>query len=62
MDRGGLWHVKYTTEDVQFYWLIATTDFNIDDKETHQLLLTKIVPRTVYIKSFFKNWSLDGKV
>ena len=41
MDRGGLWHVKYTTEDVQFYWLIATTD---------------------YIKSFFKNWSLDGKV
>ena len=30
-------------DDVQFYWLIASADFEIDDQETHNLLLNRIV-------------------
>ena len=31
------------SEDVQFYWLITTADFEIDDRETHETLLQMIV-------------------
>jgi len=41
-------------EDVQFYWLIATTDFKIDDKETHELLLTKIAQELFILRGFSK--------
>ena len=30
-------------EEVQFYWLIAQTDFDVGDDETYQLLLRKII-------------------
>ena len=30
-------------EDVQFYWIISTADFEIDDMVIHDLLLYKIV-------------------
>lgn len=28
-----------SSEDVQFYWLITTADFEIDDREVHETLL-----------------------
>ena len=35
-------HIQ-SDDDVQFYWEIASADFKIDDTETKDLLLTKIV-------------------
>jgi len=32
-----------TDDDVQFHWLIATADFEIDNKQTHDALLKMIV-------------------
>lgn len=32
-----------TSEDVQFYWIIASADFEFDDRETHETLLHMIV-------------------
>ena len=32
-----------SNKDIQFYWLIATAEFEIDDKETLEVLLAKIV-------------------
>ena len=43
-----------SNEDVQFYWLISTADFEIDDKETHEILLTKIVQELFTIRAFSK--------
>ena len=41
-------------DDVQFYWLIASADFEIDDKETHEILLTKIVEELLTLRGFSK--------
>ena len=43
-----------SNEDVQFHWLIATAEFEIDDKETHEVLLAKIVQELLTIRSFSK--------
>ena len=43
-----------TDEDVQFHWLIATADFEIDDQETHDTLLKMIVEIYVTIRGFSK--------
>ena len=43
-----------TDDDVQFHWLIATGDFEIDDKETHNALLKMIVELYVTIRGFSK--------
>ena len=39
-------------DDVQFYWLIASADFEIDDQETHDLLLNRIVELFLTIRGF----------
>lgn len=39
-------------DDVQFYWLIASADFEIDDKDTHNLLLNKIVELFLTVRGF----------
>ena len=41
-------------EDVQFYWLIASAEFEIDDKETHEILLTKTVNEFITVRGFAK--------
>ena len=41
-------------EDVQFYWIISTADFEIDDTETHDLLLYKIVELFITMRGFSK--------
>ena len=41
-------------DDVQFHWLIATADFEIDDEETHDVLLKMIVELYVTIRGFSK--------
>jgi len=43
-----------SNEDVQFYWLIATADFEIEDQDTHDLLLTKIVKEFLTLRMFSK--------
>ena len=39
-------------EDVQFYWLIVTADFEIDDPMIHEILLNKIVELFLTIRGF----------
>ena len=39
-------------DDVQFYWLIASADFEIDDADTHSLLLNKIVELFLTVRGF----------
>ena len=48
--------IKKITEDddVQFYWIISTADFEIDDTETHNLLLYKTVELFVTMRGFSK--------
>ena len=41
-----------TSENVLFYWLIATADFEIDDNEVHELLLQMIVELYVTMRGF----------
>ena len=43
-----------TDDDVQFYWLFATGNCEIDDKETHDALLKMIVELYVTIRGFSK--------
>ena len=38
--------------DVQFYWLIATADFEVDDYQIHDILLLKIVELYVTVRGF----------
>lgn len=40
------------SDDVQFYWLITTADFEIDDKQTHETLLQMIVELYLTIRGF----------
>lgn len=40
------------SDDVQFYWLIATADFEIDDSEITDVLLYKIVELFLTIRGF----------
>ena len=40
------------SEDVQFYWRIATADFEVDDVEVHDHLLNMIVELFVTIRGF----------
>ena len=39
-------------EDVQFYWSIVATDFEIDDHEIHEVLLQKIADLYVTVRGF----------
>lgn len=39
-------------DDVQFYWLIASADFEIDDEETCDILLNKIVELFLMVRGF----------
>ena len=39
-------------DDAQFYWLIVTADFEIDDYEVHGILLQKIVELYVTVCGF----------
>jgi len=39
-------------DDVQFYWIIASADFEIDDAETKEMLLYKIVQLFLTIRGF----------
>ena len=39
-------------DDVEFYWLIATADFEIDEREVHQEILSKIVELYVTVRGF----------
>ena len=41
-----------TNDDVEFYWLIATADFEVDDREVHQEVLRKIVELYVTVRGF----------
>ena len=45
-------------EDVQFYWLISTADFEIEDQDVHDLLLTKIVKEFLTLRSFSRTSAL----
>ena len=46
-------------DDVQFYWLIASADFDIhDDDEACDILLNTVS----HCKRVFPSWSLDGEV
>lgn len=40
------------SEDVQFYWLIVSADFEIDDEEVHKILLSKIVELYLTMRGF----------
>ena len=40
------------SEDVQFYWLITTADFEIDDVETHETLLQMIVELYLTVRGY----------
>ena len=39
-------------DDVLFYWLIVSADFEIDDREVHTILLEKIVELYVTVRGF----------
>ena len=39
-------------DDVQFYWCIISADFEIDDTETHAILLEMIIELYVTIRGF----------
>ena len=39
-------------EDVQFYWSIVATDFEIDDREVHEVLLQTIAELYVTVRGF----------
>ena len=39
-------------DDVQFYWLIVTADYEIDDDEIHKVLLHKIAELYVTVRGF----------
>ena len=39
-------------DDVQFYWLIASADFEIDDNETQDILLKKLVELFLTVRRF----------
>lgn len=39
-------------DDVQFYWLIVTADFEIDDHVIHEMLLNKIVELFITVRGF----------
>ena len=39
-------------DDVQFYWLIVSADFEIDDEDTHNLLLNNIMELFLTIRDF----------
>ena len=39
-------------DDVLFYWLIVTADFENDDRKVHTILLEKIVELYVTVRSF----------
>ena len=41
-----------SSEDVQFYWLITTADFEFDDRETHEKLLYMIVELYLTIRGY----------
>ena len=45
--------IEYVTcnEDVLFYQIIATVDFEIDDEEVHQILLEMIVELCITMRS-----------
>ena len=40
------------SEDVQFYWLIVSADFEIDDEEVHKILRSKIVDLYLTMRGF----------
>ena len=42
-----------TNENVLFYWLIATANFDIDDREVHDILLTMIVELYVTMRRYW---------
>ena len=46
--------IQRTTDDddVQFYWVIVTADFEIDNREVHKTLLWKIVELYVTVRGF----------
>ena len=37
-------------EEVEFYWLMAQTDFDVENEETYKLLLHKIVELFVTVR------------
>ena len=39
-------------EDVVFYWIIVTADFDTDDEEVHQMLLEMIVELYIMMRVF----------
>ena len=41
-----------SSDDVEFYWLISTADFEIGEKEVHSALLKEIVQLYVTIRGF----------
>ena len=41
-----------SSEDVLFYWLIATADFEVEDSNVHEELLTKIIELYVTIRCY----------
>ena len=41
-----------SNEDVLFYWIIATADFEIDDEEVHEMLLKMIVELYITMRGF----------
>ena len=41
-----------SNDDVLFYWIIATADFEIDDEEVQDLLLEKIVEWYILTRGF----------
>ena len=45
-------------EDIQFYWLIVTADFEVDEDEVQSTLLSMIVELYLTIRgfSFASNW------
>ena len=46
------------SEDVQFYWLVVTADFEVDEDEVKSTLLSMIVELYLTIRgfSFASNW------
>jgi len=43
-----------TNEDVQFYWLISSADFDVEDQSAQDLLLRKIAKEFVTVRVFAK--------
>ena len=50
--KAGIIKSVISDEDVQFYWLIASADFEIDDRETQEILLKKIVELFLTVREF----------